>query len=298
MRKSPKPPTPHTGIEGEIENRQELGILKLHVYKDNQMSNLSSIERIKLERLLGMSDGYVLNFSNKTFSDFVIEHTGIDVYDQKYADIGESKAKRLRSFWNKESNHIVGKLLLAFLEFWHYLNTSNEFYQVTEEKLKLYEDCLKISVRLVSDAPIEETNVNIDVLFDEIQKSIIKEIELAKFIIWIAVAWFTDKQIFDKLLEKSSQGVNVQLIICDDDINRNSGLDYTKFETYKIPKIGKYENIMHNKFCVIDLNKVINGSYNWTNKAKYNFETVTTFSNRQEAEKFAEEFIKLKSLTF
>ena len=29
---------------------------------------------------------------------------------------------------------------------------------------------------------------------------------------------------------------------------------------------------MHNKFCIIDKSIVINGSYNWTRKAKNNFE--------------------------
>ena len=27
---------------------------------------------------------------------------------------------------------------------------------------------------------------------------------------------------------------------------------------------------MHHKFCVVDLKKVIHGSYNWTKKAQYN----------------------------
>ena len=34
-------------------------------------------------------------------------------------------------------------------------------------------------------------------------------------------------------------------------------------------------NIMHNKFCVIDQNTIINGSYNWTKKAKNNYESIT-----------------------
>ena len=56
----------------------------------------------------------------------------------------------------------------------------------------------------------------------------------------------------------------------------------------------KYENIMHNKFCIIDLSTVIHGSYNWTNKARYNHETVEVIHRREVAEQFAEQFIKLK----
>ena len=51
---------------------------------------------------------------------------------------------------------------------------------------------------------------------------------------------------------------------------------------------------MHNKFCIIDLQTVIHGSYNWTNNAKYNDETIAIENSRELAEKFAKQFIKLK----
>lgn len=259
------------------------------------MSNLSNIERLKLEELLDMSSGYVLNFSDKTFDDFVLENTGLDISETKYINISRSKANRLRSFWRLESNYIVGKLLLALLENWKLRNTSDDFNQITENKQKLFDECFQIFKRLVNDTQLEKIqNSTINIFFEEIQDEIIKEIKQAKFTIWIAVAWFTDKKILDELLVKKQNGLNVQLVISDDEINNNSGLDYTSFEIYKVPKTGKYDNIMHNKFCVIDLNRVIHGSYNWTNKAKFNYETIDISSNRQEAEKFAEQFIKLK----
>lgn len=39
------------------------------------MSDLSSTERRKLERLFCMGEGYVLNFSDRTFRDFFDEYT-------------------------------------------------------------------------------------------------------------------------------------------------------------------------------------------------------------------------------
>ena len=45
---------------------------------------------------------------------------------------------------------------------------------------------------------------------------------------------------------------------------------------------------------MIDLEKVIHGSYNWTNKAQYNNETISIIDNRLEAKKFAEQFLKIK----
>jgi len=64
------------------------------------------------------------------------------------------------------------------------------------------------------------------------------------------------------------------------------------FETYLVPKSSS--KLMHNKFCVIDLSRVIHGSYNWTNKARYNDETISLIENRAAAEDFASQFVKLK----
>jgi hypothetical protein len=81
------------------------------------MSDLTATEKRKLERLLGMGSGYVLNFSNPTFEEFVLDSTGRSIYDSKYEYGSGSKANRLRGFWNEESNGVVGKLLGALIEY-------------------------------------------------------------------------------------------------------------------------------------------------------------------------------------
>ncbi|AFZ25151.1 hypothetical protein Cylst_2980 [Cylindrospermum stagnale PCC 7417] len=140
-----------------------------------------------------------------------------------------------------------------------------------------------------------DEDIKIEASFEENQTKIVEEISKAKFIIWVAVAWFTDDVLFRKLIEKKKQGINVQVIIIDDDIN--STLNFEEhFEIYRIPKTPKFANMMHHKFCVIDLCTVINGSYNWTKKAQFNCENITIFNSRQLAEEFANEFICLKSL--
>ncbi|MBR8251683.1 abortive infection family protein [Burkholderia cenocepacia] len=82
------------------------------------MANLSSIEKRKLERLLGMSSGYVLNFSDRTFSMFFEEHVGLDIDSARYrVNLSSgSKANRMRGFWTIEPDHIVAKTLLAMIE--------------------------------------------------------------------------------------------------------------------------------------------------------------------------------------
>ena len=47
---------------------------------------------------------------------------GRDIYSSKYAFNGDSKAKRLRAFWEVEPDDIVAKVLSEMLEVWRYQN--------------------------------------------------------------------------------------------------------------------------------------------------------------------------------
>lgn len=81
------------------------------------MSNLTYVEKSKFEKLLGMESGYVLDFSNRTFAEFVRDSTGRDIYDSRYDYGSGSKANRLRAFWQKEENDVVGKLMSDLLDY-------------------------------------------------------------------------------------------------------------------------------------------------------------------------------------
>jgi hypothetical protein len=69
-----------------------------------------------------MSGGYVLDFTNQSFAAFIKETVSISIYDDKYAVHGDSKAKRLRAFWEIESDPIVAKVLGELIEIWRYKN--------------------------------------------------------------------------------------------------------------------------------------------------------------------------------
>ncbi|MCV7377652.1 hypothetical protein BST11_03250 [Mycobacterium alsense] len=79
------------------------------------MANLKNPTKQKLEHLLNMRTGYVLDFTNATFQDFILTSVGIDV-DKKYPD--GSKAVRLRSFWQRESDETVATLMMEMLDRW------------------------------------------------------------------------------------------------------------------------------------------------------------------------------------
>lgn len=79
------------------------------------MSNLSTADKRYLEELLGMDSGYVLNLTNETFTR-MFRQFGVNIDNEKYRDNGDSKAKRMRSFWEKESDIAVAKVLRELLE--------------------------------------------------------------------------------------------------------------------------------------------------------------------------------------
>ena len=58
----------------------------------------------------------MLNFNDRTYAEFFREH-GINIDAEKYRVNGSSKMRRLRSFWEIESDAIVAKALSAMLEY-------------------------------------------------------------------------------------------------------------------------------------------------------------------------------------
>jgi len=119
------------------------------------MSDLTKIEKLKLEKLLQMGGGYVLDFSNRTFEEFILESVHIDIYDEKYSHWSGSKANRLRAFWEKEGNYTVAKLLEDLLEYWEFRNVEpNQIIDASDKAL--IDDCQTIIERLKSSTSSEE----------------------------------------------------------------------------------------------------------------------------------------------
>lgn len=112
------------------------------------MANLSAREQAFLEDLLQMGGGYVLNFSNATFGQFIAMQLGIDIWDDRYQYGSGSKANRVRGFWTVEDDETVGHLLLAFLE---YIDTEIALEHMLADAFKphVVEECQKIARRLL-----------------------------------------------------------------------------------------------------------------------------------------------------
>jgi len=108
--------------------------------------------------------------------------------------------------------------------------------------------------------------------FENIQSEIIEVLQSAQYQIRIAVAWFTDSQLFDILLSKAKKGVKIELLLANNFINHESNINYQQLSQWggSVTFIGDDSEkapLMHNKFCIIDEEILVFGSYNWTRKA-------------------------------
>lgn len=138
------------------------------------------------------------------------------------------------------------------------------------------------------------STVHVDVKFSEIKKVIIEHIEKASQSINIAVAWITDPDICNMLIQKSTTSIPIKIIMYDDECNKNTPLTTTKNTGIDILFVKKSgSNIMHNKFCIFDNNIVITGSYNWTKNAQNNYENIILILNHDIATSYTSNFNKL-----
>ncbi len=133
----------------------------------------------------------------------------------------------------------------------------------------------------------------------KIQNAIQKELFKANSSIKIAVAWFTNDLLFQPLLLKLGAGVSVELILNKDDINcsGDNEVDFDEFvKAGGVLRWNDTKQLLHDKFCIIDDNVIIYGSYNWTNKAEYNEESIAISKGEDSTTTFyLEKFAKLSA---
>lgn len=113
------------------------------------MSDLTNTEKRKFERLLVMGSGYVLNFSNRTFEEFILDSTGRSICDARYEYGSGSKANRLRAFWNTESNPVVGKLMGDMLDY-------GVEIEAIDKDNPLMDECRRTVHRLNQTGPVSD----------------------------------------------------------------------------------------------------------------------------------------------
>lgn len=128
--------------------------------------------------------------------------------------------------------------------------------------------------------------------FEYIETEIKSVISSAECRIYIAVAWFTNQELFDSIVKAAERNVNIKLLLLDDILNRNEfGLDFGILieKGVDVRFANDKSGTMHHKFCIID-DKVITGSYNWTYHANKNYENIVVIDEESIVSKYYEQF--------
>jgi hypothetical protein len=138
------------------------------------MSLLKAKDRVVLEKFFDMGGGYVCDFSDRTFAEFLLESVDVDVYASGYEEGGTSKANRLRTFWRNESNVLIARLIEEMCDYWRtQLIHSESFDQKMDQ---LYQESLKIAENLKSENSVEDLDAiksdSSDITFHLLAKSI------------------------------------------------------------------------------------------------------------------------------
>lgn len=137
--------------------------------------------------------------------------------------------------------------------------------------------------------------------FSDIRKEIISRLSSADSEVKVAMAWFTSAELFDELIKCCRRGISVKLLLLDDAINwmcyapdfnllSDAGAD--------IRIMSRDYGMLHHKFCVIDQQIIITGSYNWTYYAETrNIENIVIIDDPVLAKSYSNEFDELVNKT-
>ncbi|MGO4709449.1 phospholipase D-like domain-containing protein [Chryseobacterium sp. 2TAF14] len=132
------------------------------------------------------------------------------------------------------------------------------------------------------------------IYFTNIEQVIMDNFEEASESIKISVAWFTNKNLINKLISlKQEKKITVQILVDDNEINKKYFHDIFETDLQKndieIKKL-KLKKFNHNKFCTIDKKIAITGSYNYTENANKNLENLVVVINSKIAEYYTRIF--------
>lgn len=134
------------------------------------MSSLKNYQLKIFETIFEMGGGYVLDFSNSSFSQFFSDYK-INIYDDRYSVIGDSKANRLRAFIKIENDKLVGQVLSDLLEYTKTVNNT----QIPEEAKNIINRLLGLE----QEPKLSEEDQFLKKEFDKIDLSFIKDPSLS-----------------------------------------------------------------------------------------------------------------------
>lgn len=118
-------------------------------------TKIRTVDMQVLDKVFCMEDGYVLNFSNRTYADFFREELRVDIYDPRWAVQGGSKAKRLRYYLRQANPKTVLDTLNAF---WEYREASSVTHEYAELDDRVRAAFSRIIERFGGTPPVSEVS--------------------------------------------------------------------------------------------------------------------------------------------
>lgn len=146
------------------------------------MSNLNATDILLIQKLIykkTKKKGYVWDFTDATFKDFVNSYTGLDIDDDKYSlEDGRSKMKRLKKFLEIEDDSSVILLLNGIKE---YGKKRRLLCKTNIDEIESYIKKLKkLKKSITIDKSIFDNSKRVDLLLLDINEKISKgQYELA-----------------------------------------------------------------------------------------------------------------------
>ncbi|MBF04435.1 MAG: hypothetical protein CMP76_14205 [Flavobacterium sp.] len=130
----------------------------------------------------------------------------------------------------------------------------------------------------------------------EIKQRIISELQNANKNIYVAMAWFTDRDIANVIIDAKNRNLAIDVLLSSNVQNEtvkqmfnNAGVNVHAFET------GDERGMMHHKFCLIDNIVTMNGSYNYSyNASNNNVENIQVSDDPNTYRQLFAEFERLK----
>ncbi len=126
----------------------------------------------------------------------------------------------------------------------------------------------------------------------EPKRAILQTLQSAQKFVHAALYQLTDPEIAEALLEIARRGIELKILLDDEPSKGSKGCLLLRAGI----AVKQYvdSGIMHHKFAVVDGEKVITGSYNWTTSAQTrNEENLLVIESPQLAQAFESEFSKL-----
>ena len=256
------------------------------------MSDLKFQEIKKIHTFLG-SRGY---FMSHRELDTIFKQHQLDKYDDLDPNLVAyevgSKRDRLDAFFTNWPNLVVSSFLLELLD------EVIKKEELNDAEIAELEECKQIALNLRHRTDDQGNPTLPSPYFENIRESVLADLDKAKQAIWICMYCFTDYKIARKVLEKYREGVAVEIILQDGEINKRDELVKNFWE--KLPSVLWWYpetdgGRMHHKFCIIDSRVVWHGSFNFTpTAATKNKEEYTSDRNFESIDKFADEFKKIK----